>query len=193
MANLTHTTVAVRDIPPGEELTVSYIFGKTARAQRLSQLSEWGFTCQCSQCTLPARESGASDIRIRLIKELEGEIEKIMGRPGGQGVRPEMAGKLVELYLEERLDAYLAPTYTKAALIYSMFGNEARAREYAREAVGALERETGPHAKDIGSMERLAENPKGHWSWAIKVTSGRPGMGAANRTRGSGKHGKKAS
>jgi hypothetical protein len=191
MANLTHTTVAVRDIPAGEELTVSYIFGKTPRARRLSQLSEWGFTCQCSQCTLPTRESGASDIRIRLIKELEDEIEKIMGRPGGKGVKPEMAGKLVELYREERLDAYLAPTYTKAALIYSMFGNEERAREYAREAVGALERETGPHAKDIASMERLAENPKAHWSWAIKATTGRPGVGAANKTRTQGR-GKKA-
>lgn len=187
MANLTHTTVAVRDIPPGEELTVSYIFGKTARAERLTQLSEWGFTCQCSQCTLPTREAGASDIRIRQIKELEDEIEKIMSRPGGKGVKPEMAGKLVELYLEERLEAYLAPVYTKAALIYSMFGNEKRASEYAREAVGALERETGPHAKDIKSMEKLAENPKGHWSWAIKVTSGRPGARAANKTQGRGK------
>ena len=88
-------------------------------------------------------------------------------------MKPEMGGKLVEMYLAERLDAYLSPTYTRAALIYSMFGNEERAREYAREAVGALEREIGPHAKDIESMAKLAENPKVHWSWGVKVTSGR--------------------
>ena len=88
-------------------------------------------------------------------------------------MRPEMGGKLVEMYLAERLDAYLAPTYTRAALIYSMFGNEERAREYAREAVGALERETGSHARDIESMAMLAEDPKAHWSWGVKVTSAR--------------------
>jgi hypothetical protein len=97
-----------------------------------------------------------------------------------------MGGKLVELYLEERLDAYLAPTYTRAALIYSMFGNEEKAVAFAREAVGALEREVGPHARDIESMRRLAEDPKGHWSWGVKATSGRVEVGR-NKTQGVGK------
>jgi len=173
--------VAVRDIAPGEELTVSYIYGKSIRAERQSQLQEWGFTCTCSQCTLPEAEVGASDNRVRQIKELEDEIETLMSRAGGKGMKPEMGGKLVELYLDERLDAYLAPTYTRAAPIYSMFGHEERATEYAREAALALERETGPHAADIGSMRRLAENPRAHWSWAVKVTSG---SAAGNGTQG---------
>ena len=42
-----------------------------------------------------------------------------------------MAAKLVELYRAERLDAYLALMYIRAALIYSMFRNEDKAREYA--------------------------------------------------------------
>ncbi len=173
ISNHTHTTIAVRDIPVGEELTVSYIYGQVIKSERQSQLSDWGFTCSCPQCTLSPLESGASDARIRHIKTLEDEIESLMSRPGGEGMRPEMGGKLVEMYLAERLDAYLSPTYTRAALIYSMFGNEERAKEYAREAVGALERETGPHARDIESMAMLAENPRAHWSWGIKVTSGR--------------------
>jgi hypothetical protein len=132
---------------------------------------------------LPPDEAGASDNRIRQIKALENEIETLMSRARGEGIRPEMGAKLVELYLAERLDAYLSPAYTRAAVIYSMFGNEEKAREYAREAVGALERETGPHATDLPSMRKLAEDPKKHWSWAIKATSGTPVMArAANKT-----------
>ncbi|KAL1843824.1 hypothetical protein VTJ49DRAFT_7175 [Mycothermus thermophilus] len=184
LRDITHTSVAVRDIQPGEELTISYIFGKAPRATRLSQLEEWGFTCTCSQCTLPPNEAGASDNRIRQIKALEDEIERLMSRARGEGIRPEMGAKLVELYLAERLDAYLSPAYTRAALIYSMFGNEERAREYAQEAVAALERETGPYARDLESMRRLAEDPKKHWSWAIKATSGTPVVGKmANKTQ----------
>lgn len=89
----------------------------------------------------------------------------------GEDIKPEMGGKLVDMYLEEKLFAYLAPTYVRAALIYSMFGNEAKAKEYAEEAVDALTREYGTHAKDIQSMRELAADVKGHWSWGIKVVS----------------------
>ncbi|KAL2138647.1 hypothetical protein VTI28DRAFT_6462 [Corynascus sepedonium] len=208
ISNFTHTTIAVRDIPAGEELTVSYIYGMVPRAERLEQLREWGFTCTCPQCTLSDRESGASDNRIRQIKMLEDEIESLMsaaasnrrrrrqrgsGAEGGGStenedvaLRPEMGSKLIELYLEERLDAYLTPAYTRAALLYSMFGHEERARNYAREAVGALEREKGPRAGDLPSMRRLAENPRSHWSWGVMVASGEAGgaRGKKNQTGG---------
>ncbi|EAQ93058.1 hypothetical protein CHGG_01293 [Chaetomium globosum CBS 148.51] len=152
---LKHTTIAVRDIPAGDELTISYIYGRASHATRQSQLREWGFTCTCPQCTLNATETGASDNRLRQIEALETEIERIMGARGAAGLRPEMGGKLVELYRAERLDAYLAPAYTRAALIYAMFAEAERAREFAAEAVGALERETGPWAKDVQSIEMV--------------------------------------
>lgn len=103
-------------------------------------------------------------------------------------LRPEMGSKLVELYLEERLYAYLTPAYTRAALLYSMFGHEEHARNYAREAVGALEREKGPRAGDLPSMRRLAENPQSHWSWGVMATSGEAGgaRGKKNQTGGRG-------
>ncbi|KAH6650504.1 hypothetical protein F5144DRAFT_637353 [Chaetomium tenue] len=172
---LKHTTVAVRDIPAGDELTISYIYGRAPHSTRQSQLREWGFACSCQQCTLNTTETGASDNRIRQIKALETEIERIISTRGAAAaeLRPEMGGKLVELYRAERLDAYLAPAYTRAALIYAMFGEEERAREYAAEAVAALERETGPGAKDGESMRRLAREPRGHWAWG----EGRLGRG----------------
>ncbi|KAK3300599.1 uncharacterized protein B0H64DRAFT_428639 [Chaetomium fimeti] len=190
LSGLKHTTVAVRDIPAGEELTISYIYTGIARSKRLSQLDQWGFACSCQQCTLNTTESGASDNRIRQIKDLEAEIEELMSQKRrGVGLRPEMGGKLVQLYREERLDAYLAPAYTRAALIYAMFADEDRAREYAAEAVAALERETGPRAKDGESMRRLAEAPRGHWAWGVKVRKGRGG-GGKNKTEGGKAEGK---
>jgi hypothetical protein len=189
IANLTHTTIAVRDILPGEELTISYIYPQAPKSERQSLLADWGFVCTCKQCTLPPPSSLASDNRIRQIKHLEEEIERIMAtrQPSEEeeGRLPQMGAKLVELYTQERLHAYLGPTYTRAALIYSMFGGEERAREYAREAVGALEREVGPHARDLESMRGLARDPRGHWSWGIKVVASGGGRGNGTATRGS--------
>lgn len=187
LSGLKHTTVAVRDIPAGSELTISYIYAGLSRDTRQSQLREWGFTCTCQQCSLNATETGASDNRLRQIKALEKEIESIMGTRGAVGLKPEMGGKLVQLYREERMDAYVAPAYTRAALIYAMFGDEERAREYAAEAVAALERETGPHAKDAVSMRELARAPRGHWAWEVKVGRGRGRAQRKNETVGKGK------
>ncbi|KAK4167209.1 SET domain-containing protein 5 [Cladorrhinum sp. PSN259] len=170
LSSLTHTSIAVRDINPGEELTVSYIYGRNVRAERQKQLSSiWGFDCTCTQCSLPDLESMASDARVREIRKLEKEIEDKMATNNGRDVRPEMGGRLIQLYLDERLEAYMAPTYTRAALMYSMFGNEEKALEYAKEAVAALEREYGEQAGDVVSMRELLADVKGHWSWSIKV------------------------
>ncbi|SPQ18409.1 11710e0e-142a-46de-943a-1574ed97504a [Thermothielavioides terrestris] len=172
--NLTHTTIAVRDIPRGEELTISYIYPLAPLSTRQTQLRDWDFTCTCAQCTLPATASAQSDARIRQIAALEDEIEAIMARPGAPGLRPAMGIRLIELHLEERLHAYLGPAYTWAAIIAAMFGDEARAREYAAEAALALEREVGPHAKDAKAMRRLADDVRGHWAWGLKVEGQRP-------------------
>ncbi len=117
-------------------------------------------------------ESGASDARIRQIDALEKEIEAIMAQPGAPGLRWEMAGKLVELYRMERLDAALGPALTRAALISAMFGREEDARGFAEEAAEAVERETGAGRKDAEAMRGLAEDPRGHWAWGVMLKRG---------------------
>jgi len=113
---------------------------------------------------------------MRRIKALEQDIERKVaesarkhGPEDTSGLSPDMAGELVELYLAERLDAHLGPAYVRAALLYAMFGHEEKAKEYATKATDALEREYGPHARDIPSMRDLAGNPRGHWAWGLKV------------------------
>ncbi|KAK4144437.1 uncharacterized protein C8A04DRAFT_36681 [Dichotomopilus funicola] len=180
--NTTHTTIAVRDIPPGEELTLTYIYAKLPLAERLTRLRDWGFTCTCSQCIQPTSAAAASDRRLRQIADLEREIDQLMSRRplpphmAAQGmkqadreIRPGLVAKLVELYEREELWGSLAAPYAKAALVHAMFGLEEEARGYAEKAVGALLRETGERAKDLPSMRRLVGDPRRHWAWRLKV------------------------
>ncbi|KAK3955710.1 hypothetical protein QBC32DRAFT_377088 [Pseudoneurospora amorphoporcata] len=161
--NITHTTTAVRSISPGEELTISYIDGLLPPHSRQERLADWGFNCTCSLCSSPPSEVAASDARIRAIKDLEEELDKAVG---GGDLTTEMGERLVRLFKEERLETYIGHAYTKAALIYAMFGVEAKAREYAGLAADAMAMDLGEEAGDVvaTSMRELAERPGQHWA-----------------------------
>ncbi len=162
--NITHVTIAGRAINEGEELTISYIDVRLPRLERQSSLSNWGFTCTCKQCSLPATEAAASDERLRLISELEKDLD----RGTSTTVTADTGRQLVELYLTERLDIALGHAYTRAALNYGLFGMEKEARRYAEIAVETLKKEFGRAHGDIAAMRKLAENPRTHWSWEIR-------------------------
>ena len=70
-------------------------------------------------------ETEASDARVRLIAELETELDD----PFSKKVTAETGAQLVALYEEERLDIYLGPAYTRAALNYGLFAEEKKAKE----------------------------------------------------------------
>ncbi len=159
--NITHTAVAVRDIHPGEELTVSYIDTMAPRAERQKKLRQWGFNCSCSQCSLSEEGVAASDERLRKIAEVEADLNDFTSPT----VTAETGTRLVELYEAERLDIYLARAYTMAALNYALFGEVEKARIYAAKAAEASEREWGPASTDMKAMRLLAEDPEKHWTW----------------------------
>lgn len=159
--NITHTTVAARDIAPGEELSISYIGQMHTREERMTRLRRWGFNCTCAQCAMSDEEAAASDARLRTIEKLEADL----GIFNETLLTAETGAELVRLYEEEHLHIYLAQALTRAALNFALFGQTERAREYAREAAEAMDREVGPHSLDAKSMRLLAENPKAHWTW----------------------------
>ncbi|EON98275.1 putative lysine methyltransferase protein [Phaeoacremonium minimum UCRPA7] len=161
ITNITHITTAIRDIAPGEELTISYINANLPRSERQERLSQWGFQCRCAHCSMGDAEAEASDARVRLIAELETELDD----PFSKKVTAETGAQLVALYEEERLDIYLGPAYTRAALNYGLFAEEKKAKEYAQKAIGALTRQSGPKAGDLPSLEALAQDPRSHWTW----------------------------
>ncbi|KAI1136506.1 SET domain-containing protein [Hypoxylon sp. FL0543] len=167
ISNMTHTTVAARDIAPGEELSISYIELMLIREERRSRLRSWGFECACSHCSMSDEDVAASDARLRRIEELETALENF----NETIVTAETGAELVELYEKERLDIYLGQVYTRAALNFALFGEEEKARRYALAAVEAVERESGPDAGDAKAMRVLAENPKRHWTWGKRRKS----------------------
>ncbi|KAK3393286.1 hypothetical protein B0H63DRAFT_406421 [Podospora didyma] len=166
--NITHTTVAVREIAPGEEITVTYVDGTLRRAERQKRLDDWGFKCTCPQCSLPPDEAEESDRRLEALKMLGEELEERVRTPGGlKEMMPEMGGRLAELYEQERLDSYLGHAYTRAALVYSMFEDVEKTTEYAAKAAVAVARENGDDFPDAVAMRSLASHPQSHWSWGI--------------------------
>lgn len=67
----------------------------------------------------------------------------------GEDIKFEMGGKLVDMYFEEKFFVYLVLIYVRVVLIYSMFGNEVKVKEYVEEVVDVLIREYGIYVKDI--------------------------------------------
>ncbi|GFR39660.1 hypothetical protein Agub_g131 [Astrephomene gubernaculifera] len=55
----TVTVLAQRDIPAGEEITLSYIDVSLPYKQRQAQLADYGFVCRCSRCTAEAAAARA--------------------------------------------------------------------------------------------------------------------------------------
>ncbi|TLD20404.1 hypothetical protein PspLS_08789 [Pyricularia sp. CBS 133598] len=161
--DITQTTTAVREIQPGEELSVSYVDLMLPHKERRQRLRDWGFDCKCSKCTASAAAIVRSDENLSMIQFLERALDSpnstVTGATGEQ---------LVALYEEERLDIYLGPTYTRAALNYGLFGEKEKAVEYAKKAIAALERQYGPYAADIPSMQALRDEPEKHWSWGLR-------------------------
>ena len=162
--NMTHTAIAVRDIDVGEELTLTYIDAAGTRAERQEKLRAWGFNCTCRQCLMDESEAQESDSRLGQIKQT---ILDLDAGPDGP-VTAETGGYLVSLYEKERLHIYLGHAYTRAALNYALFADEAMARKYATKAIESLEIEFG-QSKDMASMRKLAANPRGHWAWGLQA------------------------
>ncbi|KAI0382385.1 SET domain-containing protein [Hypomontagnella monticulosa] len=174
--DITHTSVAARDIAPGEELSISYIELMLPREERLERLRKWGFECSCSHCTMSDEKAAESDARLKRIEELETALENF----NETIVTADTGAQVAELYEQEKLDIYLGQVYTRAALNYALFGEEEKARKYAKAAVEAVERESGPDAGDARAMRILAENPKAHWTWG-KRRKGEPGSETSDK------------
>jgi len=81
------TILARRPIPPGEELTVSYVSPLLGVAERRRELRQWGIAhCQCPRCMEEETGEGKPDGKPALVEEhkrqlgdLEEELRKSFG------------------------------------------------------------------------------------------------------------------
>ncbi len=67
------SVIALRDISPGEELTITYVNPELTYGERKRSLGEWGFVCRCSRCVQEER-TGAPDV-----SDLEAELKEGLG------------------------------------------------------------------------------------------------------------------
>ncbi|KAF9028359.1 SET domain-containing protein [Hymenopellis radicata] len=67
------SVIALRDISPGEELTITYVNPELTYGERKRALGEWGFVCRCSRCVQDERK-GVTDV-----SDLEAELKEGLG------------------------------------------------------------------------------------------------------------------
>ncbi|KAI0139784.1 hypothetical protein BJ166DRAFT_473400 [Pestalotiopsis sp. NC0098] len=171
---LTHHTHAIRDIKPGEELTISYLDSFRARDVRQQRAhASWGFACTCSQCSLSKDEADESDARLFSIYK----VENLLADLGNRQVSPDMIEQLIELYQEERLHFKIADAYTLAALNYNILGMTEMARKYAQLSIEQGLIEHGPDAPDIEAMRLLLADARGHWTYNRRGSRSREALG----------------
>ncbi|KAI7921488.1 hypothetical protein M9X92_005379 [Pyricularia oryzae] len=65
-SDLTMDVGAMRDIMPGEEITISYIPLGLPSSHRAGQIRAWGFACTCQLCSTPAERHLSDQYRERL-------------------------------------------------------------------------------------------------------------------------------
>lgn len=160
-ANMGHVTHAVRDIAPGEELSIAYTDAMAPSAQRRGHLKfAWGFECSCAACA----RGNAADEAVQAITALEARLSDVSSM-----ITRSMVDDLVRMYEREGLHVKMGGAWTVAALSYSMLGLEKEAKSAAEKAVETTGWESGSEVGDVRDMKSLARNVKKHWSWKGRV------------------------
>jgi hypothetical protein len=172
---MTHYVHAIRDIPVGEEITITYIDNEKDRKTRMRRLEKsWGFKCSCSACTANPSLTAESDSRLYQITDLAKTLDN--WTPSSRAT-PEVAELLIALYEQERLDASLATAYKYAAEVYSSYGRKWEAIRYARLSVEMSMLDKGFRDGDVREMQKMTTSPEMTWSWKKRVGSNGWGCG----------------
>lgn len=165
-ATLMHITTAVREIYPGEELTLSYLDPFAPHPERQERArAVWGFGCECELCRAPEEAAADSEMRLAEIQWIESRLEDSSSTEVSTG----LISYLLGLYENEGLYCCLAGAYALAALNFNMLGFASQAVTYAGLAIEALKMEQGETAPDIRSLTELSRDPKGHFTWKGRV------------------------
>ncbi|KAI1865701.1 hypothetical protein JX265_008024 [Neoarthrinium moseri] len=162
-----HKVMAVRNIVPGEELTISYIDGFQSRAARQDQLlRHWGFSCSCHVCQSDAHIAEESDSRVAQILELWKELDDYSP---SSSATPEKAELLVELYGLEGMEGRIQEAYYRAAIEFNALGLSSQAMKYARLCLDKGLAFKGPGRPFIDSMKELLRDAEAHHSWKSRI------------------------
>jgi hypothetical protein len=126
--------------------------------------AQWGFNCSCTLCSSPEHVLAASDERIQLIEDLEGELNDLShNRTAGI----ETAEFLISLYKQERLDGVIGDAYMYAAFEHAYLGLKRRTQMYAALAIEHMSLWRGVKHEYYQAMHRLFVEPERQPSWGF--------------------------
>ncbi|KAI1390792.1 SET domain-containing protein [Hypoxylon trugodes] len=159
--------LALRDIEPDEELTITYYDPIQTHSVRQEILhKEWGFQCACKRCSADASTIAESNHRVTQIQALKNELDDHSAASNGSS---EKAETLVSLYKEEGILGRLNDAYYRAAIEYIGVGDIENAKKYATLCIDHGLLFIGPDRPFIKEMQQLIENPTGHPKWEFRL------------------------
>lgn len=163
---LGHETIhAVRYIPSGSEITISYCQEGNRQARQTHLKQAFGFECGCITCLLPATELSESDRRRDKILTLDtaiGDPFRMKSRPTS-GLRD--CFSLIQTLEQEYVDstgALHARLYYDAFQISVAHGDQARAAIFAKHAYDARVICEGDDSPLTRTTKGLMEDPTSH-------------------------------
>jgi hypothetical protein len=119
------------------------------------------FKCACSRC----QKGNSTDAILKEIHELHQALEN--WKPDAVAT-PADAIRLVRLYKQEGLDAFIDNAYGLVALAYSGAGDAQGARKYAMLTIETLSRDKFPEFTS-SMWQQLVDQPEAHWSWKWRI------------------------
>ncbi|EXA29335.1 hypothetical protein FOVG_19159 [Fusarium oxysporum f. sp. pisi HDV247] len=167
--NLEQETIhAIRDIEPGEEITISYDHGGPSTSRKPWLKEQFGFDCDCPVCRLPLVELEKSDKRRKQIQQLDqdiGDPVRMMSRPSASLLNCRSLLQVLKEEFEEDTSILVARANYDAFQIAIVHGDLARGAVFADRAYQVRLICEGEDSSDTERMQRLAEDPTIHPSF----------------------------
>ncbi|KAK1754443.1 SET domain-containing protein 5 [Echria macrotheca] len=136
---LSMTVRTIRDIEPGEEVTLSYAdFGLSFHERQRTLKAKWGFECTCELCSAPPDEIARSDARRKKITQLGAEVVENLEEYSFEAA----VGKhreMMEVIEEEALAPHMGDYYEVMTRLLAASKNIKEAKKYARLAIAEFE------------------------------------------------------
>ncbi|KAE9962215.1 hypothetical protein BLS_000662 [Venturia inaequalis] len=162
---LSHHVHAVREIRPGEEITISYLTPYLQTHQREHKMrKQWGFKCTCSLCTAPHHMQQISDHRLSLLPGLEDELNDLSPT---RTATPSTAILLATLFESENLIAAAADAYMYASLEYAYLSDKRNAQIWAAKAVEGMALSMGVEHVYYVAMWDMLLDPERTDAWGF--------------------------
>ncbi|KAJ4983038.1 ribosomal RNA assembly protein KRR1 [Stagonosporopsis vannaccii] len=160
---LTHTVSVTRAVAEGEEITIAYTSPLEMTAVRRDKVAQgFHFECGCKRCVEGARTDA-------VLEEMQALQARLNDWSAGSGASPQVAERLVELYVQEGLEGFLDVPYGFAALAWNAVGKGEEARVWAEKARRAVLVKDGKGAEALRIWESLLGDAEGHWSYRRRL------------------------